>query len=142
MFIGLDYSNSGYSASSNSERYSYWYDNVPDEQYMQIKLPNGKIVSVEFFGKESKGKIALKGQEERNSSVEGNIILNDSISAEEILGDLSDYLTDSTLMKLLQQKLRLSNLELSSLESEAKTISEAEALIDKQTEKEGQDIGE
>ena len=32
--------------------------------------------------------------------------------------------------------------ELSALEAEAKTISEAEALIDKQTEKEGQDIGE
>lgn len=140
MFIGLDYSNSGYSASSNSERYSYWYDNVPDEQYMQIELPNGKIVSVEFFGKENRGKIVLKGQEEKNSSVEGNIILNDSISAEEILGDLSDYLTDSTLMELLQQKLRLSNLELSSLESEAKTISEAEALIDQQ--KTGQNIGE
>lgn len=32
--------------------------------------------------------------------------------------------------------------KLSKLEKEAKTISEAEALIDKQTEKEGQDIGE
>ena len=32
--------------------------------------------------------------------------------------------------------------ELSTLEAEAKTIAEAEALIDKQTEKEGQDIGE
>ena len=32
--------------------------------------------------------------------------------------------------------------QLSKLEKEAKTISEAEALIDKQTEKEGQDIGE
>ena len=32
--------------------------------------------------------------------------------------------------------------ELSSLEAEEKTISEAEALIGKQTEKEGQDIGE
>lgn len=140
MFIGLDYSNSGYSASSNSERYSYWYDNVPDEQYMQIKLPNGKIVSVEFFGKENRGKIVLKGQEERKSSVEENIVLKNGISVEEILGGLSDYITDSTLMELLQQKLRLSNLELSSLESEAKTISEAEALIDQQ--KTGQNIGE
>ena len=32
--------------------------------------------------------------------------------------------------------------QLSKLEKEAKTISEAEALIDKQTEKEGQDIGD
>ena len=32
--------------------------------------------------------------------------------------------------------------ELSALEAEEKMISEAEALIDKQTEKEGQDIGE
>lgn len=38
----------------------------------------------------------------------------------------------------LQQK----NAELSSLEAEEKTISEAEALINKQAEKEGQDIGE
>lgn len=140
MFIGLDYSNCGYSASSKSVRYSYWYDNVPDEQYMQIKLPNGKIVSVEFFGKENRGKIVLKGQEERKSSVEENIVLKNGISIEEILGGLSDYITDSTLMELLQQKLRLSNLELSSLESEAKTISEAEALIDQQ--KTGQNIGE
>lgn len=140
--VGLDHSNSGYSSSSNSESYSYWHDNVPDEQYMQTKLPNGKIVSAEFFGKENRGKIVLKGQEERKSSVEENIVLRNGISVEEILGGLSDYITDSTLMELLQQKLRLSNLELSSLEYQSEKISEAEALIDKQTEKEGQDIGE
>ena len=39
-------------------------------------------------------------------------------------------------------KLSSKESELSSLEAEEKTISEAEALIDKQTEKEGQDIGE
>ena len=39
---------------------------------------------------------------------------------------------------ILQQKKE----ELSSLEAEAKTIDEAEALIDKQAEKKGQDIGE
>jgi hypothetical protein len=138
--VGLDHSNSGYSSSSNSERYLYWHDNVPDEQYMQIKLPNGKIVSVEFLGKENRGKIVLKGQEERKSSVEENIVLINGISVEEILGGLSDYITDSTLMELLQQKLRLSNLVLSSLETEDNTISESEALIDQQ--KPGQNIGE
>lgn len=109
---------------------------------MQIKLPNGKIVSAEFFGKENRGKIVLKGQEERKSSVEENIVLRNGISVEEILGGLSDYITDSTLMELLQQKLRLSNLELSSLEYQFEKISEAEALIDKQNAQEGQNIGE
>lgn len=43
-----------------------------------------------------------------------------------------------TQLTPLQQK----EAELSSLEAEAKTISEAEKLIDKQTKKEGQGIGE
>ena len=40
------------------------------------------------------------------------------------------------------KELQKRDAELSSLEAEEKTISEAEALLDKQTKKEGQSIGE
>lgn len=53
-----------------------------------------------------------------------------------------EYSTDLSLKELLEKKLLMKNKQLSSLEAEESTISEAEALIDRQTEKEGQSIGE
>ena len=65
---------------------------------------------------------------------------------EEIIRPQKSIEQDEELMAWLNgskmSPLKTREEQLSKLEKEAKTISEAEALIDKQTEKEGQDIGE
>lgn len=77
--------------------------------------------------------------------VEDTLTIQDFLRGQEDLLDLvtSDKLRNAILgIETQLTPLHQKEAELSSLEAEEKTISEAEALIGKQTEKEGQYIGE
>ena len=67
-----------------------------------------------------------------------NVVVSRSTADATKLTYTADISKDNSKLSPLQQR----ETELASLESEEKTISETEALIDKQNEKEGQDIGE
>lgn len=96
----------------------YYYDiiNVIRQDKKIRDLVFSKLISLDYYGEEFKGYKTLLDE------------IN-NIRMKEIEQDEKS---------LLQQK----EAELSLLETEEKTISGAEALIDKQTEKEGQNIGE
>lgn len=65
-----------------------------------------------------------------------NVVLDEDIEAADELAELDVWLTEGSSPLQKREK------ELSELEEEEKTISEAEKLIDKQNAKDGQNIGE
>lgn len=132
--------NMGTAHSANYKKHPYSNgEPVYVQEYLQIKLSNGNVLSIEFLGKENNGRIAVKSEEERthNSWAESDIVFKgEGTSMESILAELGNYLVDeASLVQLLEQKLV-------QLEKESKKYSELEALIEKQTAKEGQNIGE
>lgn len=142
---GLNDRNRVFSSSQVTEMCANWNTPIPVEQYMHIRLPDDKVVSIEFFGRTNSGRIVLKRYSDRTSQDRDDvedIILEECASEQELLDGLQAYRTDLSLKELLEKKLSMKNSQLSALETEAKEYDEAESLLDQIQQKQGQNIGE
>ena len=134
----------GFSSSEVVDNCQGWFTAIPVEQYIHIRLPQDKVLSIEFFGRENGGVISLKNYGERISNRDDveDIILNEATTEQELLNRWKEYSTDLSLKELLEKKLHMKNTQMTSLEAEESTISEAETLVDRQAGKEDSDKGE
>lgn len=127
-----------YDANYLSEKYKYWRIMDYDEATIAKAL-------------ESARKARLEDEEELDKFYEENPDMDnrpdsqipEGMSEEEFLEAMNISINEfGEIIRPEKTPLQKREAELSSLETKEKTISEAEALINKQKQKEGQDIGE
>lgn len=142
LYESVDFGSIGHVSSDNMVKIPDWHTPIPARQYSLIQLPEGKRICAEFLAYENRGTIKIKDIEKMNEPEDDSdfITTKNAIDEQKVIESFGTYNTDETLRQLLERKLHLQNKELSLLESEAKTIDEAEALIDQQ--KPSQYIGE